>query len=78
MEDHIRDVFEEKARKGEGQFAIAFALLELADAQSACARELNRLGFNGAATEFGAMEALTMGIEKAGEMIADSVAQSKD
>lgn len=37
---------EEKARKGDGAFAVAFALLELAGEQKKTARALDNLGFN--------------------------------
>ena len=41
---HIRDEFDDRARKGDGLFAIAFALLELADAQQSTATWLKHLG----------------------------------
>ncbi len=55
-EKHIRDVFEEKARKGDAGFAIAYALLELATAQANTSRAIHKLGLADAATPFGAIE----------------------
>lgn len=69
-EKHIKDLFEDKARAGDGSFAIAYAVLDLADAQVATARALNKLGLGDASTPFGALEALGMQIEKAAEIIA--------
>jgi hypothetical protein len=43
---HTYDYFEEKARAGDGAFAVAFALLELADAQNKTAKALDQIGFN--------------------------------
>jgi hypothetical protein len=45
-DQHIMDLCEEKARAGDGAFAIALALLELAEAQNATATALDRLGLN--------------------------------
>ena len=44
MHRHIRDEFEDRARKGNGLFAIAFALLELADAQLGTAEGSEEIG----------------------------------
>jgi hypothetical protein len=54
----IEDLFEAKARKGDGLFAIAFALLRLADAQRAIATHIKYLGTGDAATTMGAIEFL--------------------
>jgi hypothetical protein len=43
---NIHDYFEDKARSGDGAFAVAFALLELAEAQKNAARALDQIGFN--------------------------------
>jgi hypothetical protein len=45
-DQHIMDLCEGKARAGDGAFAIALALLELAEAQNATATALDRLGLN--------------------------------
>lgn len=37
---HTHDLFEKKARAGDGHFAIAFALMRLADANESIAKEL--------------------------------------
>ena len=42
----MMELCEEKARAGDGGFAIALALLELAEAQKATATALDRLGLN--------------------------------
>jgi hypothetical protein len=44
MHKHIRDEFEDRARKGDGLFAIAFALLELAGAQQSTAEGSEEIG----------------------------------
>jgi hypothetical protein len=60
---HIHDELEERAReKGGGLYAIAFAILELADAHKAVARHLKNLGNGDASTPFGALEGLGMHI----------------
>jgi hypothetical protein len=43
---NIRDYFEDRARSGDGAFAVAFALMELAEAQKSSARALDQIGFN--------------------------------
>ena len=43
MVENIIDAFEERARRGDGAFAIAYAILELADAQKDVATKLNDL-----------------------------------
>lgn len=67
----IKDVFEERARKGDGAFAIAFALMDLSDSQEATAKALQRLGLGNASTDFGAIEALGMQIEKAANILGE-------
>jgi hypothetical protein len=67
----IKDVFEEKARKGDGVFAIAYALMDLSDSQEATAKALQRLGLGNASTDFGAIEALGMQIEKAANILGE-------
>jgi hypothetical protein len=43
---HIEDVFEEKARAGDGQFAMAYALLKLAQNHERLATKVGYLGFD--------------------------------
>jgi hypothetical protein len=69
----IKDVFEAKARNGDGAFAIAYALIDLADAQEATARALQKLGLADASTHLGALEALGMQIEKAATILGDQL-----
>lgn len=69
---HIDDFIEDKAKKGDGLFAIAYALLQVSEAGAFAARELRRLGNAEATTPFGALEALGMQIEKAAQIIADA------
>lgn len=64
----------DRATEGPG-YAIAFAILRLADAQHRCADELRRLGNADANTPFGAIEALGMQVGKVGEAI-DGVASA--
>jgi hypothetical protein len=63
---HLHDFFEEKAREGDGMFAIAYALMELAQAQRRSADALDRLGLNyGSNTEQpGAVERLAVQAER--------------
>ena len=70
---HIQDLCEDKARKGDGAFAVAFALMELARAQERTASALRDLGFADAASPFGAVEALIMQMKETGESIADAL-----
>lgn len=67
----IKDLFEEKARKGDGAYAIAYALIDLSDSQEATAKALQRLGNGGASTDFGAIESLGMQIEKAANILGE-------
>jgi hypothetical protein len=67
----IREIFEERARKGDGAFAVAYALMDLSDSQEATAKALQRLGNAGASTDFGAIEALGMQIEKAANILGE-------
>lgn len=73
METEMITFCAEKARKGDGAFAVAYALLELADSQAATCRAIQRLGTGDAATSFGAIEALGIQVEKAAKVIADAV-----
>jgi len=40
MPKHLSDEFEDQARRGDGQFAIAYALLRLADSHEKLRRDL--------------------------------------
>lgn len=74
-EQHIEDLFEDRARKGDGAFAIALALLKLAEAQERTARALNKLGLAEAATPLGAMELLAKevgGVREAISAVAEA------
>lgn len=70
---HIQDQFEDLARKGDGAFAIAYALLELANQQRRTAVGIERLGLGDAATPMGAIELLSKGLNDSGERIADAI-----
>ncbi|AHE55880.1 hypothetical protein [Sphingomonas sanxanigenens] len=76
-EQHIENVCEDRARKGDGSFAIAFAILQLARAQERTATALNRLGFNGAIEKMGGLEAVAHEMRKAGEAIADALQDAR-
>ena len=54
---NIQDFFEDKARKGDGAYAIAYALMELANAQNSTATWIKYLGNGDAASPMGAIEA---------------------
>ena len=74
-DQRIHDFFEQRARAGDGAFAIAYALLNLTDAQIATARALNKLGVSDASTPFGAMENLAMELKRAGESVSGAVSE---
>jgi hypothetical protein len=61
---HIQDFFEDRARGGDGAFAIAYALLELAEASKKTTRALDALAFNDAGHEPGIFEKLAMETER--------------
>lgn len=69
----IKDFFEEKARKGDGAFAIAYALVDLADSQEATAKAIQKLGLADASTHLGALEALGMSVEKAADVLGGQI-----
>lgn len=82
-EQHLDRFIEERARAGDGAFAIAYALLELKNAQVQTARALNKLGLADASTPFGAIEMLAkelkdtaQSISETGMAIADAISQS--
>ena len=72
-EKNLRDLFEEKARKGDGAYAIACALMDLSDSQVATAKALNRLGLGNASTHMGAIELLASELKSAAQTIAESI-----
>jgi hypothetical protein len=72
-DQHIHDFFEERARAGDGAFAIAYALSNLTDAQIAAARALNKLGVGDASTHLGALENLAMELKQVGESVSGAL-----
>lgn len=61
--------FLQRARNGSGVFAIAYAVLVLAEAQDRTARGLRALGTGNAASDMGAIEFLAAHVgEKLGEL----------
>lgn len=75
---HIDDLIEDRAKKGDGLYAIAYALLKAANAQERMAREIRDLGNAGAMGPFGAIEGLGMQIEKAAQIVADAIPQPEE
>jgi hypothetical protein len=69
----MKDVFEERARAGDGAFAIAYALMDLSESQEATAKTIQRLGNGSASTHFGAIENLAMQIGEAAQMLATAL-----
>lgn len=67
---HLYDLIEDKARTDPG-YAIAFALLKLADAQRSLATHVKYLCNGNAASEMGAIEAFGMHIGEKMDIIAD-------
>lgn len=61
--DDLRELFEKKARSGDGAFAVAYALLELADAQDKAAIATFDLGTRNAGTQMGAIELLALEVK---------------
>lgn len=70
-EKPLVQLFEEKARAGDGDFAIAVSLLAVSDAIAGVGRSIDRLGNGNAATDVGAIEGLSMVIKEAAQIIAD-------
>jgi ADP-ribosylglycohydrolase len=75
--DDVKEDFLDRAlsrRAGSaGAFAIAWALLILADTQQETARAVQNLGNGNASTDKGAIENLAMQIVKASERIGDAI-----
>jgi len=76
MAQHIMDLFEDKARAGDGQYAIAYALMESSRVQKDIAYQLSRLGLADAATPMGAMEALGVSLEKGLDGVASAITET--
>jgi hypothetical protein len=62
--------FRERAEAGDGAFAIAYAILQLAGAQQSSAAAIKRLGNGEATSHLGAIEGLSLTIDKAAQVIA--------
>lgn len=71
----IEDLFEEKARQGIGEFAIAYAVLKLSHAQDQTAQALWGLGFNGPSPTFGALEGHTVKMMEEYQRLSSSVSE---
>jgi len=65
---HIHDLIEDLARE-DGSYAIAYALLQLAEQAKRAARAIDRLGLADAATPMGAIEVLSIELKR----IADAM-----
>lgn len=75
MAQNIEDLCEDKARAGEGQFAIAFALLQIAREQRSVAYALKQLGLGDAASPMGALEYLSVTLKDGLEATAEAIRQ---
>jgi hypothetical protein len=75
-DQQTHDFFKERARAGDGAFAVAYAILNLTDAQIATARALNKLGVADASTPFGAMENLAMELKRASETVSGALSEA--
>src|SRR3546814_16853567 len=73
MPQHIVDFCEDKARTGDGSFAVAFALLRLASAQEQTAAALRSLGMGDGPTQLGALEGLTMKLSEGVDRVAEAI-----
>ncbi len=72
MNDDTKDYFKEQALGGDSGFAIAFALLELANAQERIALKLGRLGFDGPSNSAGGLEGVSLSLEDIAKAIKDT------
>jgi hypothetical protein len=70
MAQNLTDIFEDKARKGDGSYAIAFALMELARAHERVATKIGHLGFDApGGNDPGALEYMGMQLSKIAEAL---------
>jgi len=72
MRETLRDYIEEKAAS-DGSYAIAWALLELVEAQKTIGVHLKYLGNGNAATTMGAIEAFGMHIGEKLDAMTDAL-----
>jgi hypothetical protein len=70
---HLADLIEEKARTDAG-YAIAHALMRLADAQGEVAQHIKYLGNGNASTSMGAIEAFGLHIGEKLDALTDALA----
>ena len=68
-EEDARRMFLDKSRSGE--FAVAYAILVLADKTDGVARALRLLGTADAATPMGALEVVSASLERIADAISD-------
>jgi len=66
----LRDLIEQEARTDSG-YAIAYALLRIAEAQDRTATQLKYLGTGDAASTMGAVELLAMELKGVGQALAE-------
>lgn len=69
----VQDLIEDKARNGDGLFAIAYAILELSEAQQSLANQVKYLGNGDAVTTMGAIEAFGANIGEKLEALARGI-----
>ena len=72
MDQEIEQSIRDEAEKDSG-FAIAYAIIKLADAVNSVSYQLKCLGVGNAGTEMGAIEYLATQINECGSKIADAV-----
>lgn len=74
MTQHIRDFCEDKARAGDSRYAVAYAILELAQQHAKVARALDTIGLNNMNPEGppGALEEIGMQMKALVEAISAS------
>lgn len=70
MAKPFEDFCEDKAREGDGAFAVAFAILRLNREIGRSAKALEQLGIGDAISEMGAVEGLGIKIVEAAEIIS--------
>ena len=77
-DNQMIEEFQLKAKKGDSSFAIAYALLKLAESNSRIASGIFALGNGNAATHFGAIENLAMKLEQAATVLASAIESVAD
>ncbi|MGQ4274967.1 hypothetical protein [Terrihabitans sp. B22-R8] len=71
MAIHINDLIEDKARGGDGLYAIAYALLQLTVQQKATAKALQEIGVSESIDHPGALEKIAIELTALTQTLAE-------